>query len=70
MVNDLEHRPMEDGEAEDFANAVAGSEDLFLWEDEGTVTSMTMIVHRTDEFARISTVYTDSGKRGKGYAEN
>lgn len=68
MVQDLEHRPMEAGEAEGFADAVAGSEDLFLWEDEGTVTSMAMIVHRTDEFARINTVYTDSDKRGKGYA--
>lgn len=70
MVQELEHRPMEAGEAEGFANAVAGSEDLFLWEDEGTVTSMAMIVHRTDEFARINTVYTDSDKRGKGYADN
>lgn len=68
MVHDLEHRPMEEGEAEGFANAVAGSEDLFLWEDEGTVTSMAMIVHRTEEFARINTVYMDSEKRGQGYA--
>ena len=68
MVDDLEHRPMRDGEAEDFANDVAGSPDMYLWEDNGTVTSMAMIVHRTNEFARINTVYTDKKQRGKGYA--
>lgn len=68
MVDNLEHRPMKAGEAEGFAEAVAGSGKLFLWEDAGVVTSMAMITHRTDEFARINTVYTDPGQRGKGYA--
>lgn len=68
MVYDLAKRPMEEGEAEGFARDVAGSEDFYLWEDEGTVVSMAMIVHRTPEFARINTVYTDSARRGKGYA--
>ena len=68
MVSDLANRPMEDGEAEGFANDVAGSENLYLWEDNGTVVSMAMIAHRTPEFARINTVYTDSAHRGKGYA--
>ena len=68
MVWDLEKRPMYEGEAEGFANAVAGSEDLYLWEDQGQPVAMAMIVHRTEEFARINTVYTDSEKRGKGYA--
>lgn len=68
MVYDLEKRPMRENEAESFAEDVAGSADLFLWEDNGTVVSMAMIAHRTDEFARINTVYTDSDYRGKGYA--
>ncbi|MCR5022875.1 MAG: GNAT family N-acetyltransferase [Lachnospiraceae bacterium] len=68
MVHDLEHRPMNDGEAEGFAEAVAGSENLFLWEDEGEPVSMAMIAHRTPQYARINTVYTDNTKRGKGYA--
>lgn len=68
MVHDLEQRPMQEGEAESFAEGVAGSEDLFLWEDAGKVVSMAMIVHRTAEFARINTVYTDFLERGKGYA--
>lgn len=68
MVDDLEHRPMQPGEAEGFANDVACSKDLYLWEDEKEVVSMAMIVHRTAEFARINTVYTDKAKRGKGYA--
>lgn len=68
MVHDLEQRPMQDGEAEGFAESVAGSEDLFLWEDAGKVVSMAMVVHRTEEFARINTVYTDFRERGKGYA--
>ena len=68
MVWDLEHRPMEEGEAEGFAEAVAGSKDLFLWEDEKEVVSMVMITHRTDRYARLNTVYTDNTKRGKGYA--
>lgn len=67
MVDDLEHRPMQDGEAEGFAEGVAGSQDLFLWEQEKTVVAMAMITHRTEEFARINTVYTDSAKRRKGY---
>lgn len=68
MVDDLEHRPMRAGEAEGFADSVAGSQDMYLWEADGTVTSMAMIVHRTSEFARINTVYTDKNQRGKGYA--
>ncbi len=68
MVWDLEKRPMNDGEAEGFANDVAGFPDMYLWEDGGNVASMAMVAHRTKEFARINTVYTDSGQRGKGYA--
>ncbi len=68
MVWDLAKRPMYEGEAEGFAKDVTGSPDLYLWEDEGQVASMAMIAHRTEEFARINTVYTDSLQRGKGYA--
>lgn len=68
MVWDLEKRPMNEGEAEGFAEGVSGSPDLYLWEDEGQVVSMSMVAHRTEEFARINTVYTDSSQRGKGYA--
>lgn len=68
MVNDLEHRPMKEGEAKSFADAVTCSDDLFLWEDGGTVVSMAMIAHETNKYARINTVYTDSCQRGKGYA--
>ena len=68
MVHDLAHRPMNEGEAEGFAEAVAGSENLFLWEDEGAPVSMAMITHRTPKYARINTVYTDNTKRGNGYA--
>ena len=67
MVYDLEKCPMAENEAENFANDTAGSEDLYLWEDEGTVVSMAMIAHCTDVYGRINTVYTDSDKRGKGY---
>ena len=68
MVWDLEKRPMYEGEAEGFVNDVAGSSDLYLWEDNRQVVSMAMIVHRAEKFARINTVYTDSSQRGKGYA--
>lgn len=68
MVWDLAKRPMNEGEAEGFARDVAGSKDLYLWEDEGQAVSMAMIAHRTEEFVRINTVYTDSAQRGKGYA--
>ncbi len=68
MVWDLEKRPMYEGESEGFANDVAGSPDLYLWEDNRQVVSMAMIVHRAEKFARINTVYTDSLQRGKGYA--
>lgn len=68
MVWDLERRPMSEGEAEGFARDVAGSENLYLWEDEGAVVSMAMIAHRTEKSARINTVYTDLSRRGNGYA--
>lgn len=68
MVFDLEKRSMREGEAEGFAEGTAGSEDLYLWEDEKQVVAMAMIVHRTEEFARVNTVYTDVSQRGKGYA--
>ncbi len=68
MVWDLEKRPMQEGEAEGFANDVAGSSDLYLWEDGRQAVSMAMIAHRAEKFARINTVYTDSSQRGKGYA--
>lgn len=68
MVYDLAKRPMEPGEAEGFAEAVAGSPDLYLCEDKGEVVSMAMIAHRAEKYARINTVYTDNNQRGKGYA--
>lgn len=68
MVWDLEKRPMYEDEAEGFARDVAGSKDLYLWEDNGQAVSMAMIAHRAEGFARINTVYTDSIMRGKGYA--
>lgn len=68
MVWNLEKRPMNEGEAEGFAKDVSGSPDMYLWEAEGQVVSMAMIAHRTEGFARINTVYTDSLQRGKGYA--
>lgn len=68
MVDDIEKRPMAEGEAGEFAEAVIGSDRLFLWEDSGCIVSMAMIAHRTSEFARINTVYTDHKYRGRGYA--
>ncbi|MCR5754484.1 MAG: GNAT family N-acetyltransferase [Acetatifactor sp.] len=68
MVSDLAHRPMAEKEAEGFADAVAGSKELLLWEDAGKVVSMAMVAHKTNTFARINTVYTDKQQRGKGYA--
>ncbi|MBD5484870.1 MAG: GNAT family N-acetyltransferase [Lachnospiraceae bacterium] len=68
MVWDLEKRPMMEGEAENFARDVVGSDNLYLWEANETVVSMAMIAHRTEKFVRINTVYTDSSQRGKGYA--
>lgn len=68
MVFDLEKRPMREGEAEGFAEGTAGSKDLYLWEDGKRIAAMAMIVHRTEEFARVNTVYTDASQRGKGYA--
>ena len=68
MVWDLARRPMNEGEAENFAKDVAGSANFYLWEDEGQVVSMAMIAHRSETFARINTVYTDASRRGEGYA--
>lgn len=68
MVWDLEKRSMREGEAEGFAEDVAGSSNLYLWEDNKQAVSMAMIVHRAKKYARINTVYTDSSQRGRGYA--
>lgn len=69
-VNEMSHdrkgffMPNED--TSKFVSALINSGSLFLWENEKIV-SMAQIAHKTDKYARINTVFTDSLSRGNGY---
>lgn len=59
---------LSDAEAMQFAEANAGSGNLFLWED-GEVVSMARVVRYANRFARITSVVTEREMRGRGYAK-
>ncbi len=66
MAADAEGQTLSDGEAAGFADAMANSDRLCLW-DDGGVRAMALIAHRTERYARLNTVVTDRAQRGKGY---
>jgi predicted GNAT family acetyltransferase len=66
MANDRTGYFMPTDDVEKFVSLLLGSPTLFLWENERIV-SMAQIVHKTDKFARINTVFTDAASRGHGY---
>jgi uncharacterized protein len=68
ITYDAEKTAINENKANGFANAMVNSNKLFLWEDGGKIVSMAMIAHRTREYARINTVFTEREQRGKGYA--
>lgn len=68
MVYDAENIVMSQDDASGFANSAVNSKNLYLWENNGRIVSMAMIAHKTKEYARINTVFTDREQRGKGYA--
>ncbi|MDE7295686.1 MAG: GNAT family N-acetyltransferase, partial [Clostridia bacterium] len=57
-----------DEQALQFAEAHAGTGNLFLWQD-GEIVSMARIVRYGKRFARITSVVTKREMRGKGYAK-
>ena len=57
---------MPNEDTEKFVSALINSSSLYLWEN-GKIVSMAKVAHKTDKYARINTVYTDEGSRGKGY---
>lgn len=59
---------LSDAEAMQFAEANAGSGNLFLWED-GEVVSMARVVRYANRFTRITSVVTEREMRGRGYAK-
>ena len=50
------------------AQRLTSSQNLWLWEVEGTVVSMANIAHRSPRHGRINQVYTPHEKRKRGYA--
>ena len=68
MVLDIEGIRISDADAAGFARNAVGNRNVFLWQDNGEITAMAVIVHRTAKFARINTVVTAPEHRGKGYA--
>lgn len=68
MTYDAEKITNDEINANGFANAMVNSNRLFLWEDSGKIVSMAMIAHKTREYARINTVFTEREQRRKGYA--
>lgn len=68
ITYDAEKTAINENKANGFANAMVNSNKLFLWEDDGKIVSMARIAHKTREYARINTVFTEREQRGKGYA--
>lgn len=68
ITYDTEKTAINESKANGFANAMVNSNNLFLWEDDGKIVSMARIAHKTGEYARINTVFTEREQRGKGYA--
>lgn len=65
---DAEKTAISENKANGFVNAMVNSNELFLWEDGGKIVSMARIAHKTREYARINTVFTEREQRRKGYA--
>lgn len=68
MVADAEGQTLPRAEAEAFAQAMIGADELLLWRDGGRVVAMAHIAHIAAGYARINTVVTERAQRGKGYA--
>ena len=68
MTEDAEGQVIPESAAREFAQAMTGSNRLFLWEDDGVICAMAMIAHEGPNAARINTVVTDRACRGQGYA--
>lgn len=67
MVYDVEKNIMNENDANGFANWAVNADNLYLWENNDAIVSMAMIAHKTNEYARINTVFTEREQRGKGY---
>lgn len=66
MERDAEKINVSNKDAYGFADDNVDSKNIFLWEDDGVV-AMAKVSHKSDKYARINTVVTDSSKRNKGY---
>lgn len=68
MAYDAENNIISENEANGFASKMTNADNLYLWKDNEVIVSMAMVPHKTKEYARINTVFTDREHRGKGYA--
>lgn len=51
------------------AEAAIEKGNLYLWQDDAEIVSMSCISHKTEEYARVNAVYTLPTMRGKGYGK-
>lgn len=52
------------------AMEIINNNDLFLWEVDKKIVAMARVVHKTLEYARITSVYTNKNERNNGYASS
>ena len=52
------------------AMEIINNNDLFLWEVDKKIVAMARVVHKTLEYARITSVYTNNNERNNGYASS
>ena len=57
-------------DSEKFTSALLCSKSFFLWESsDGRIVSMAKIAHKTDKYARLNAIFTDTDSRGKNYTK-
>ena len=70
MVRDSAGLVFDADDSEKFTSALLSSQSFFLWENsEGKIVSMAKIAHRTEKYARLNAIFTDSDSRGKNYTK-
>lgn len=69
MEKDAEKKDVTEKDAYGYADDNVDSKKLYLWNDDGNITAMAKVGHRTNKYARINTVVTERSSRNKGYAK-
>jgi len=70
MVRDSAGLVFGEDDTEKFTSALLSAQHFFLWESsEGKIVSMAKIAHKTDKYARLNAIFTDTEERGRDYTK-